>query len=101
MSQENVEKVRAALATWDGARLRAEARPFDRINSVNFSSGLYAPDAVYEDAVLPDHAGEAYRGLDGFIRAADTWMSRSSGCSSSWSRSSTPMSMSSRSTAAA
>jgi len=74
MSQENVEKVRASLATWDGEILRAEARPFDRINSMNFSSALYAPDAVYGDAVLPDHVGETYRGLDGFNRAAETWM---------------------------
>jgi len=74
VSQENVEKARASLANWDGEILRTETRPFDRLNSMAFSSGLYAPEAVYEDAVLPDHAGEAYRGLDGFIRAAETWM---------------------------
>jgi hypothetical protein len=58
MSQENVEKVRAWLATWDREILRSETRPFERINSMAFGSGLYAPDAVYEDGVLPDHAGE-------------------------------------------
>jgi ketosteroid isomerase-like protein len=73
MSQENLEKVRASLANWDGEILRPETRPFDRINSMDFSA-LFAPDAVYEDAVLPDHAGEAYRGLDGFNRAAESWM---------------------------
>jgi ketosteroid isomerase-like protein len=74
MSRENVEKVRASLATWDGEILRTETRPFDRINSVDFSSGLFAPDAVYEDAVLPDHAGDSYRGFDGFNKAAETWI---------------------------
>jgi len=74
MSQENVEKVRASLANWDGEILRPETRPFDRLNSMAFSSGLYAPDAVYEDAVLPDHVGEVYRGLDGFIRSGEEWI---------------------------
>jgi len=69
-----VEKVRASLANWDGEILRTETRPFDRLNSMAFSSGLYAPEAVYEDAVLPDHAGETYRGLDGFNKAAQTWL---------------------------
>ena len=33
MSQENVDKVRAHLATWDREVLRPESRPFERINS--------------------------------------------------------------------
>ena len=74
MSQGNVEKVRAVLTTWDRVMLRPETRPFDRILSMAFSSGLYAPDAVFEDAVLPDHVGEAYRGLDGFIKATEEWI---------------------------
>ena len=74
MSQENVEKVRASLATWDGEMLRPESRPFQRIFSMEVTVALYAPDAVYEDAVLPDHVGESYRGLDGFVRAAEAWI---------------------------
>lgn len=74
MSQENVEKVRAFLATWDGEMLRPESRPFQRIFSMEVTIALYAPDAVYEDAVLPDHVGESYRGLDGFVRAAEAWI---------------------------
>jgi ketosteroid isomerase-like protein len=74
MSQENVEKVRAFLATWDGEMLRPESRPFQRIFSMEVTVALYAPDAVYEDAVLPDHVGESYRGLDGFVRAAEAWI---------------------------
>jgi hypothetical protein len=52
MSQENVEKVRAYLATWDGEMLRPESRPFQRIFSMEVTVALYAPDAVYEDAVF-------------------------------------------------
>jgi hypothetical protein len=74
MSQENVEKVRAWLATWDREILRPETRPFERINSMAFGGGLHAPDTVYEDGVLPDRAGEPYRGLGGFNRAGETWI---------------------------
>jgi ketosteroid isomerase-like protein len=69
-----VEKVRAYLATWDGEMLRPESRPFQRITSMDATVALYAPDYVYEDAVLPDHVGESYRGLDGSLRAAETWI---------------------------
>jgi ketosteroid isomerase-like protein len=74
MSEENVDKVRAHLATWDREVLRPESRPFERINSTEAAVALYAPNAVYEDAVLPDHAGETYRGLDGFTRAGEEWI---------------------------
>jgi ketosteroid isomerase-like protein len=62
------------LATWDEEMLRPESRPFQRIFSMEAFGALYAPDAVYEDAVLPDHVGESYRGLDGFVRAAGAWI---------------------------
>jgi ketosteroid isomerase-like protein len=74
MSQENVEKVRAYLATWDGEVLRPEMRSLDRIVSMAFTGDLFASDAIYEDAVLPDHVGESYRGLDGVLRAARSWL---------------------------
>ena len=74
MSRENVEKVRAYLATWDGEMLRPDQRSLDRIVSMAFTGHLFAPDAVYEDAVLPDHVGEPYRGLDGILRAARSWL---------------------------
>src|SRR3954451_22147668 len=74
MSQENVEKVRAYLATWDGEMLRPQSRPFQRIGSMEVTVGLYAPDYVYEDAILPDHIGESYRGLEASVRAAETWI---------------------------
>jgi ketosteroid isomerase-like protein len=74
MSQENVEKVRAYLATWDREVLRPESRPFERINSTEAAVALYASDALYEDSNLPDHVGEVYRGLDGFARAGERWI---------------------------
>jgi ketosteroid isomerase-like protein len=33
-------------------------------------AAVVAPEFVYEDDVLPDHAGETYRGLDGMRRAS-------------------------------
>ena len=74
MSAKNVEKVRAYLATWDGEMLRPDLRSLDRIVSMAFTGDLFASDAVYEDAVLPDHVGESYRGLDGVLRAARSWL---------------------------
>ena len=32
------------------------------------------PDVLYEDTNLPDHAGEAYRGHEGVVRAAERWI---------------------------
>ena len=37
------------------------------------SAALYTPDFVYEDSVMPDHLGEAYRGFDGYRRAVATF----------------------------
>jgi len=74
VSAKNVEKVRAYLATWDGEMLRPDLRSLDRIVSMAFTGDLFASDAVYEDAVLPDHVGESYRGLDGVLRAARSWL---------------------------
>jgi ketosteroid isomerase-like protein len=73
MSQ-NAENVRAFLELWDGQTLRPESRPWEHIFSLEVTIALYGPDAVYEDANLPDHAGESYRGLDGIVRAAERWI---------------------------
>jgi uncharacterized protein len=69
MSQENVENLRAYLEQWSGERLRPEARPGDVFDLV-----LLDPDVVYEDANLPDHAGEPYRGHEGVVRAMERWI---------------------------
>ena len=47
MSQENVEKVRAYFATWDGEMLRPESQPFERINSTEAAVALLAPSPVF------------------------------------------------------
>jgi ketosteroid isomerase-like protein len=57
---------------WGGAAPRDAI--LDRIVSMAFTGDLFASDAVYEDAVLPDHVGESYRGLDGVLRAARSWL---------------------------
>ena len=36
-------------------------------------AALVAPDFVYEDMAMPDHAGETYRGLEGVRRALTTY----------------------------
>jgi hypothetical protein len=35
---------------------------------------LLDPDVVFEDDILPDHAGESYRGHEGVIRSIRTWV---------------------------
>jgi len=32
------------------------------------------PEVTYEDSNLPDHVGEAYRGHEGIVRAAERWI---------------------------
>jgi ketosteroid isomerase-like protein len=69
VSQENVEKLRYYLEQWSGVTLRPEARPGEA-----FDLTLLDPDVVYEDANLPDHAGEPYRGHEGVVRAMERWI---------------------------
>jgi ketosteroid isomerase-like protein len=59
MSQENVEVLRAFFATWDG-------------RDPDFS--VLDRDVVFEDHLLPDHAGETYRGREGVMRSIRTWL---------------------------
>src|SRR3954454_11414201 len=64
VSSQDVEKLHAWLKTWDLEALTA--------GELDYS--LVDPDVVYEDAILPDHAGEAYRGYEGVARAARVWL---------------------------
>jgi ketosteroid isomerase-like protein len=34
---------------------------------------VFDRDVAYEDSILPDHAGETYRGIEGIIRATERW----------------------------
>ena len=60
MSQENVERLRAFFETWTGPE-EADLSVLD-------------PDVVFEDDILPDHAGESYRGREGVARSIRTWL---------------------------
>ena len=64
MSRENVEKLRPYM---------------DPFNAEALSRGIVDipfldPDVTYEDAILPDHVGEVYRGRDGIGRAGQAWL---------------------------
>jgi ketosteroid isomerase-like protein len=69
---DRTELTRQLIEVWDGMVLRPEDRPFESI----FRAGadLVDPDGVYESSVLPDQAGETYRGVDAWTRAAETWL---------------------------
>jgi ketosteroid isomerase-like protein len=68
MSRESVEVVRAFIETWS-REWSLEAWERGEVMDMSFVD----PDVIYEDAVLPDHIGEAYRGHEGWLRAAKTW----------------------------
>ena len=60
MSQENVERLWGFCEAWD------------TLGELDLS--LIDPDVVFEDDILPDHAGESYRGHDAVIRSIRTWL---------------------------
>jgi ketosteroid isomerase-like protein len=69
MSEENVETLRAFMETWS-REWTLEAWQRGEVMDMSFVD----PDVTYEDSVLPDHIGEAYRGHEGWVRAAETWI---------------------------
>ena len=69
---DRAELTRQLVEFWDGMVLRPEDRPFESI--FRERTDLVDPDGVYESAVLPDQAGETYRGVDAWTRAAETWL---------------------------
>ena len=64
MSQENVERLRAFLGGLGSEAWESHGEP---------DLSLLDPDVVFEDDVLPDHAGESYRGHEGVVRSVLTW----------------------------
>jgi ketosteroid isomerase-like protein len=70
MSQENVEILRAFLEPWGREAWTPEAWQQGEVIDMSFLD----PDVMYEDANLPDHVGEAYRGHEGIVRAAQRWI---------------------------
>jgi hypothetical protein len=72
MSQENIDSLRAYCSSWG---MREDP-----------GHGLLDPDVVFEDDILPDHAGETYAvAKASFVRFGRGY-SRMSGSRSSWSR---------------
>ena len=70
MAKENVECLRAFLEDWGREPWTPEA--WEAGDAIDMS--FLAPEVVYEDTVLPDHIGEAYRGHEGIERAAKRWI---------------------------
>jgi ketosteroid isomerase-like protein len=70
VSQQNAEYLRAALETWGQEPWTLEAWQQGGVIDMQ----LFDPEVVYEDTVLPDHVGEAYRGHQGVVRAAERWI---------------------------
>ena len=61
---------------WSGRKwlFEDQALAFEQVFSHDAATALIDPDTVFEDAVLPDNAGEEYRGIDGVRRASARWM---------------------------
>ena len=70
MSQENVESLRAFLEPWGREAWPPETWQQGEVIDMSFLD----PDVIYEDANLPDHIGEVYRGHEGIVRAAERWI---------------------------
>ncbi|MGH2973920.1 MAG: nuclear transport factor 2 family protein [Solirubrobacterales bacterium] len=64
MSQENVENLRAFL----------EDLSLERWRRGEADMSLLDTAVTYEDTILPDHVGEAYRGHEGVARATERWL---------------------------
>jgi ketosteroid isomerase-like protein len=69
MAQDNVESLRSFLEQ----TLQDILAFVDAAKRGDADMSLLDSDVVYEDSNLPDHIGEAYRGHDGILRAAERW----------------------------
>jgi ketosteroid isomerase-like protein len=70
MSPDNVESLRAFLEAWG----REPWTPAAWEGGTPIDMSFFDPEVVYEDTILPDHVGEAYRGHEGVSRAAQRWI---------------------------
>jgi ketosteroid isomerase-like protein len=70
MSEENLERLRVF---WESNL--EDIRAFvDAAKQGAVDVSLFDPEVVYEDANLPDHIGESYRGYEGVVRAGERWV---------------------------
>ena len=58
MSQADADRLRAAWDAW---------------NRGDFDVSMLDPEVVYEDTVLPDSAGDTYRGPEGVRKGWTRW----------------------------
>ncbi|HEX8856800.1 MAG TPA: nuclear transport factor 2 family protein [Thermoleophilaceae bacterium] len=70
MSQEDVENLRTWATAWEAP---PAGGPMVDCRTGEPVTNHLDLDVVYEDAFLPDHAQETYRGHQGVIRATDRW----------------------------
>lgn len=70
MSPADLENLRALLERWGQEAWTPTSWPEAEL----FDAGLLAADVVYEDTILPDHAGESYHGHEGVARATSRWI---------------------------
>jgi ketosteroid isomerase-like protein len=68
MSEENEQTLQAFLTTLEDIPAFVDA-----LRRGDADLAALDPDVVYEDANLPDHIGETYRGPEGILRAAERW----------------------------
>jgi|ERR1700678_4058216 ketosteroid isomerase-like protein len=73
MSDANVENLRAMLAVYSTHTVHEILEVWRRGEVDQARVDLYHPDVTYEDYDLPDHAGEVYSGLEGVLKAVETW----------------------------
>jgi len=74
VSSENVEIVRAGNDLWNGRKLHPEERSWEQVAQQPAAIALIGADMLFASKVLPDHAGEEYRGVDGVARAGELWI---------------------------
>lgn len=60
------------LSSPNAAKLRAFGEGWTPGQEMDMS--ILDPEVVYEDANLPDHIGETYRGHEGVARATERWL---------------------------
>ncbi|HEX4188712.1 MAG TPA: nuclear transport factor 2 family protein [Solirubrobacteraceae bacterium] len=72
MAADDIASLKAYLEKWgtDGPWTPEELRA----QGPDVDLSIHHPDVIYEDANLPDHAGETYRGHQGVARALHRWL---------------------------
>jgi ketosteroid isomerase-like protein len=73
MSDANVENLRVMLAMYSTQTIHALLEAWRRGEVDLAVLDVLDPEVTYEDYGLPDHAGEVYSGLEGVVKATESW----------------------------